>query len=59
MSETCSDDKGTGCTGTIKNCFQTVCLSKFHNSTWYSSQLCRMCKAGYLPVEIDIFDAGA
>jgi len=59
MSATCSDDKGTGCTGKIKNCYQTVCYSSFSNNVSYSSQFCRRCKPGYFPAEIDIFDIGA
>jgi len=59
MSATCSDSKGTGCTGKVDNCFQTVCMSKYSSTTLYSSQFCRFCKSGYVPAELDLWDAGA
>jgi len=59
MLGTCADTKGTGCTDQIKNCYQTVCYSKFSSNTAYSSQFCKICKSGYIPAELDIWDQGA
>jgi len=57
----CSDSKGTGCTGKIDNCRQTMCYSAYStvNSAIYSSQFCQACKNGYLPANNDIWNAGA
>jgi len=59
MTANCSDSKGTGCTGKIDNCQQTICYSHYSNGTIYSSQLCKVCNSGYIPAEVDIWDKGA
>lgn len=59
MTGECSDSKGTGCTGQISNCWQTICYSHYSSGTIYSSQLCYICKSNHVPAELDIWDKGA
>jgi len=61
FSGTCSDSKGTGCTGKVSGCTQSVCYSAYSSSqsAIYSSAFCKWCKNGYQPVEVDIWDMGA
>jgi len=55
----CSSSKGTGCTGTIDECYQTKCLAQYSSSVQYSSQFCSVCNDGYQPAGSDIWNAGA
>jgi len=58
MISVCSDIE-RGCTGKIDKCEQTICYSGYSNGTMYSSQLCHICKPGYIPAEVDIWEKGA
>lgn len=55
----CSADQGSGCSGKIDNCLQTVCYTNYDGTTAYSSSFCNYCKNGYMPANIDIWDQGA
>jgi len=59
MEAQCSHTEGRGCTGKIDKCEQTICYSHYSNGTMYSSQLCHICKPGYIPAEVDIWEKGA
>ena len=60
-SGSCSSSKGTGCTGTIGNSYQTVCANNWDSTTsaTYSSQFAVVCNEGYQPAGNDIWDQGA
>jgi len=60
VTAACSSSKGTGCTGTIDNAVQTVCVNNIDTLTngTFSSQFAHACNKGYLPVENDIWDQG-